>query len=138
MSLIIGYGNTLRTDDAIGQFIAEALGGIAIEQLSLDYAETISQVDFLVLLDAAYGETAGEIKIEAIHAQDGIAMTHQSSPNKLLQMTKELYGSAPETLLITITGANFDYGDKFSPELQVLLPRLVEQVKDIIRNHDKA
>jgi Ni,Fe-hydrogenase maturation factor len=65
-------------------------------------------------------------------------MSHQSSPATLLTAAKELYGSAPSAMMISIAGANFDYGDKLSPQMQALLPGLIEQVQTIIRIHDKA
>jgi hydrogenase maturation protease len=138
MSLIIGYGNSLRTDDGIGAILAEALGGASFEYLCPELAEAISQANSLAFIDACFGEDIGQIHTGKIEAESSSEMSHQSSPSALLQMAKDLYGSAPSALLITITGSNFDYGDKLSPELQALLPRLLEQVKDIIRIHDKV
>lgn len=138
MTLIIGYGNALRTDDAIGSRVAEAIGGMSLEQLSPELAEPISWADFLFLIDACYGETIGEIKCETVESQSSRSMSHQSSPQALLQMAQELYGAAPRTLLITIVGANFDYGDSLSPQLQALLPELIEKIQTIVQSHDKA
>jgi hydrogenase maturation protease len=138
VSLVIGYGNTLRSDDGIGSIVAEAIGGIACFQLNPELAELISCADFLVLIDACYGEKAGEIQLESLDTRDSQPMTHQSSPAKLLQMAKEIYGSVPPTLLITITGADFNYGDKLSPQLEAILPQIIEGVQTIIQSHDKA
>jgi hydrogenase maturation protease len=137
MSLVIGYGNSLRTDDGIGSILADALGGRTLEQLSPELAETISKADSLVFIDACYGEELGQIYTESIQAKGKHEMSHQCNPAALLQMAKDLYGATPPTLLITITGTNFDYSDKLSPELQVLLPKLIKRVKAIIRIHDK-
>ena len=59
MTLIIGYGNPLRTDDGIGIVIAEAIGGIGLQQLKPELAEPISRAKHLVLIDARFGETLG-------------------------------------------------------------------------------
>ena len=135
--LLIGYGSPLRSDDALGRLIAEALGGISVGQLTPELAQPISRADFVVFIDACYGETAGKITCETIQPQHNTSLTHSSNPSTLLNAARTLYGHAPPALLISITGASFDYGDSLSPQLQFLLPAIIGQVQTIIQNHDK-
>ena len=137
MALIIGYGSPLRTDDALGGLIAEALGGISVGQLTPELAQPISRADFVVFIDACYGANAGTVHLERIEPQSNTRFTHSSNPSALLSTAETLYGFAPPAVLISITGANFDYGDTLSPHLQVLLPQIITQVQAIIQNHDK-
>jgi hydrogenase maturation protease len=132
MALIIGYGSPLRSDDALGGLIAEALGGLSLLQLSPELAEPISRTDFVVFIDARYGLMAGCIYCETIEPESSISLSHHGSPAALLHVAKTLCGSVPPALLISITGASFDYGDSLSPPLQALLPTLIEQVRTII------
>jgi hydrogenase maturation protease len=138
MSLIIGYGNSLRTDDGIGPILADAVGGTSFEYLCPELAEEVASAESLIFIDACFGEDIGQIHTGKIEAESSSEMSHQSSPSALLQMATELYGSAPSALLITITGSNFDYGDKLSPEIAAMLPQLIEQLKDIIQIYDKT
>jgi hydrogenase maturation protease len=137
MALIIGYGSPLRSDDALGGLIAAALGGLSLGQLTPELAEPISRADLVVFIDACYGEIAGAIHCEQIEPQSITRFTHTSSPTALLSFAKILYGFAPPATLISITGASFDYGDELSPQIQPLLPHIIQQVQAIIQNHDK-
>jgi hydrogenase maturation protease len=137
MALIIGYGSPLRTDDALGGLIAEALGGLSLGQLTPELAESISHAELVVFIDARYGDMVGTIHCEKIEPQSNTRFTHSSNPAALLSAAKALYGFAPPALLITITGASFDYGDTLSPQIQALLPDLIAQVQAIIQNYDK-
>ena len=132
MALIIGYGSPLRTDDALGGLLAEALGGVSLGQLTPELAEPISRANFVVFIDARYGADIGIIHCEKVEPHSSTSMTHHSSPTALLNAAKTLYGFAPPAVLISITGASFDYGDTLSPQLQALLPHIMEQVQTII------
>ena len=66
-SLIVGFGNSLRGDDAIGEIVAQAFSGeAAIDganvviclQLTPELAEHLAVVDLVVFIDAAAGISA--------------------------------------------------------------------------------
>jgi hydrogenase maturation protease len=137
MALIIGYGSPLRTDDALGGLLADALGGLSLGQLTPELAEAISHANLVVFIDACYGADIGAVHCAKVEPQSSTSMTHHSSPAALLSSAKTLYGFAPPALLISVTSASFDYGDTLSPQLQLLLPDLITQVQVIIQNHDK-
>ena len=76
-ALVIGYGNTLRGDDAVGQVVARALAGeaaiegvevIACHQLMPELAECIDAADLVVFIDAAADLQPGTIVAEAVQA----------------------------------------------------------------------
>lgn len=142
MILIIGYGNPLRSDDAIGQLVAQAmqqrLRHMRIQvhtsyQLVPELASLISSVELAVFIDALVGGAPGEIFYEEVmpDEQSG-ALTHHVTPGSLLAAARELYGNAPSGILISIAGAVFDYGSELSPELQRELPDIADRVKAII------
>lgn len=132
MSLIIGYGNPLRSDDALGQMLAEALGGIAVAQLNPELAENIAHADLVIFIDACYGETAGEIDYARLRPNKDAPISHYSSPSALLSAAQALYGNVPPAYLISITGASFDYGDRLSPQIKQQLPSIIEKLRALI------
>ena len=138
MALIIGYGSPLRTDDALGGLIAATLGGISVGQLTPELAEPISHADSVVFIDACFGETAGSIHCEKIEPQSITRLTHTSNPAALLSAAETLYGYAPPAILVSITGVSFDYGDALSPQIQALLPTIIQQVHAMFRDYDKS
>lgn len=142
MLLIIGYGNPLRTDDGIGQIVVSRLAGrlrssavrvITSHQLMPELAEPISRASIAVFVDACEGECLGAVDCQAIAPEtiDG-AFTHHSTPASLLAAARELYGNAPEGLIISIAGRSFDYGTELSPQMTNALPHLTEQLIGLI------
>ena len=74
-TLIIGYGNLLRGDDAVGCRAAYELEQlfrddpdvevIASQQLTPEMADDVAGSDFVLFLDAATGEDAGNPSADA-------------------------------------------------------------------------
>ena len=141
MILIIGYGNPLRSDDAIGQQLALALQTClphlrlqvqTCYQLVPELVSLVSEAQQVVFIDARIDGTPGDIFHQRITPDTGAgAFTHHVNPGSLLAAAHELYGKAPSGILISITGASFGYGSELSPQLQRKLPALVAQVKTI-------
>lgn len=143
MLLIIGYGNLLRTDDAVGQVVARAVAErfkpepllvMTVHQLMPELAETISRAQKVVFIDAGVEGEAGEVRSAPLTPAAGTpAFTHNVNPQGLLAAAKDLYGNAPEGLLVTIGGASFEIGTRLSPELSAALPGIIDRVYDAIK-----
>ncbi|HVU12737.1 MAG TPA: hydrogenase maturation protease [Phototrophicaceae bacterium] len=144
MILIIGYGNSLRGDDAIGQQMAQAMGQalkhsdirvLIANQLMPELVDPIRSATLVIFIDACIGVQPGEVRHERVEPQPGTgAFTHHVSPAALLSAARSLYGATPAGVLISIVGAQFDYGCELSPELQRRLPKIADQVKEIIES----
>lgn len=141
--LILGYGNTLRSDDALGVHAAHALEDfycddagvrvLATSQLSLDLAEDVSQAEFVLFIDAAEGGSPGEIFRETLSpADDNIRFTHHCDPSTLLMAAKRLYAHAPSAIGLTMAGASSEVGLGLTHEIQGRLPYLLEHAKSIV------
>ena len=65
-SLVIGYGNTLRGDDGVGQKVAEVIASLGLSgiralschQLTPELADPISEVRMVVFVDATVDNIA--------------------------------------------------------------------------------
>ncbi len=141
--LILGYGNTLRGDDALGIHAAHALhelyctdGGIrvlATSQLTPDLAEDISQAQMILFIDAAASGLPGEIHSEEISlADEKVRFTHHWTPRTLLMLSKQLYGRAPLAMTLTMAVASSEIGVGLSQEIEHRLPQLLERAKAIV------
>jgi hydrogenase maturation protease len=141
--LIIGYGNTVRGDDALGIHAAHALHDfycnhgsvrvLATSQLSLDFAEDISQAQFVVFVDAAAAGPPGQILTQNLApAEDNVRFTHHCSPPTLLALAKRLYGKAPVAVSLTMAGASSEVGVGLSPQVQDKLPELLDRAKTMV------
>jgi hydrogenase maturation protease len=134
MRLMIGYGNTLRSDDGLGPFLSELLGEgwhvITGHQLMPEYAEPISQAECVVFMDAAHGDTPGEVVVRPVLPEAANeALSHNVTPAALLASTQDLYRKAPCAILVTVTGADFRLGTHFSPTIAALIPHLIETIR---------
>ncbi len=145
-TLIIGYGNVLREDDAAGYRAAEELQqhyrddpgvvAIACHQLTPEMALDIAQSEFVVFLDASSADEPGRISQTSIQPQAcEVRFTHQLTPAELLSLAEKLYGHAPEAVGLTLAGWSFKLRNKLSRRAEVLLPVLVGQAKDAVENH---
>lgn len=149
MILVIGYGNPLRSDDGIGpriaQVIEQRLNGkdvqiITAHQLTPELVEPISRARLVIFIDARTGGIPGMKMQEVVKAETGVggAFTHHASPAALLGAAQALYGSSSQGILMTVTGASFEYGSELSPLLNRMLPTLADQVEAIIRTRAEA
>jgi len=141
--LILGYGNTLRSDDAMGIHAAHELQNfycddagvrvLATSQLMVELAEDVSQAQLVLFVDAAEGGTPGRIFIENLTPQEeAVRFTHHCPPRTLLAAARHLYGSAPEAMSITMAGSSFEVGMGLSTDVQSNLPTLLDDVKKIV------
>ena len=120
--LVIGYGNTLRSDDAAGPLVAErvdALGipgvrAMACRQLSPELAAELTDAVTVVFVDATT-DPMREVKLVPLApAGTGPVSTHGTDPRALLAMAQELYGAAPAGWLLTVPAEKFDHGEEQS------------------------
>ncbi len=139
--LIIGWGNPLRGDDALGWVAAERLTKLVgseaevrvSHQLLPEFAEEISRSGLVVFIDAACDNERGEVRSERVEPRcsASAAFSHQLDPAALLGMARRLYGSCPEAYLFSMGGRSFGYGEEQSPEVQSGLPELLERVRAV-------
>jgi hydrogenase maturation protease len=144
--LIMGYGNGLRSDDAIGRMLARLLGQrlnqeddlrvYQLHQLTPELIERIAGASFVIFIDAREGGQPGTVMSESVSPQvNDAAFTHHISPAELLGAALDWYGAAPQGLLISVVGASFEYGDRLSPEMTDILPTILDEVDQLIRSH---
>lgn len=141
--LLLAYGNPLRGDDGVGWVVGERLTETLAEdlarvlvchQLTPELAEPISRAERVIFVDAAEGEKPGaihwvEMQPGAFTAQP---FTHQIDPTSLLAAAQELFGHAPTAYLLTITGANFGFGEGLSPAVEQAAEEAVGQIRQIV------
>lgn len=130
--LVIGYGNTLRRDDGVGQIVAlevQKWGCIGVRshslhQLTPEWAEPLASVDEVIFVDAYPISDVSPEKtlVQVISLQsgdaDGVPFGHHCDPRSLLALAQTLYGHSPTAWLITIPAVDFEFGETLSPIAQ--------------------
>ncbi len=141
--LIIGYGNRMRTDDAVGAEAADRLAEayrddprvrvMSAHQLMPEMARDICEAEFLLLLDADAGAVPGAITKSVVTAQaDECSFTHYCKPAALLFAARSLYGHTPEAVSLTLAAASFELGMELSPTASRRLPDFLEAARQIV------
>ena len=142
--LVIGYGNPTRSDDAVGWHAARELAArldddeteiVALQQLTPETAEPVSEADLVVFIDASTEGDPGtvtEMTLEPASPPGG-DFTQPLEPASLLACAQELYGRTPEALQLSVTGAYFETGRELSPPVAASLSTVVSEVSAIAR-----
>ncbi len=154
--LIIGYGNADRQDDGVAWHIlrnlAEQLGqsipndpGTSIEvyhdtadlifilQIFPELAETISQYPRICFVDAHTANISEEISwVELSPIYEKSPLTHHMSPQTVLSIAATIYGSAPQAILVSIRGYEFEFDRALSQKTATLADHATKLIWDWI------
>lgn len=141
--LIVGYGNPLRGDDGLGWHAAQRLSEIlpqtsaeivTLHQLTPELAESVSQADLVILIDAGCDGQPGTFSCQAVQPREILptSFTHDFDAAALLTLTNLLFGHCPPAYLLTITAEAFGYEERLSPSVEAALPGLIACVSNLI------
>jgi hydrogenase maturation protease len=144
-TLLLGLGNDILTDDAIGLMIAgelrEELGGSGIEviqtaEMGLSLLDLIAGYRNVVLVDAVLTNRAPPGHLHEFDAEQ-LSVLPAISPHflgvgEMLAVGRQLGMQMPDCVRILAVEVldPFTVGASLTPELSRALPSLVKQVKD--------
>ncbi len=157
-AIVIGYGNPLRGDDAVGQLVVRAVSSLlagedivdgraepshddkrlaietlACHQLTPELAERLAGADLVVFIDAAAGAEPGSVMTSKLTAAATLSpLAHRADPHALLAMAGGLFGRAPRAFLIEVGAASFEFGEVLSPAVTAALPKAIAAVQDLL------
>jgi hydrogenase maturation protease len=140
--LILGYGNSLRSDDGLGWQVAVQLFRanmspevlvLPCHQLTPELAEPVSRAETVLFIDSTRQGTPGEFRCEELRSEPGpVSFTHHLSPAGLLDLSSELFGCCPRSYLLSICGESFEVGEGLSTTVCERLPELKARVRELI------
>lgn len=122
-SLVIGYGNDLRSDDGAGRVVAEriealALPGVTVKsviQLTPELALEISEFDTVVFVDASVEVAETTATPVMAGPLDRTAMSHYSTPESLLEMTATVGDLPSKAVAVSIPVTDIGLGMELTP-----------------------
>jgi hydrogenase maturation protease len=141
--LIVGYGNTLRSDDGAGQIVADRIAtwnlsnvrSLAVHQLTPELAEDIANTDIVIFVDAVISSKQNSEKIE-IQTLEGdrnyLNSGHTENPRSLLYLSKIVYNKSPLAYWILIPAINFEFGEEISSLTQLGITQTLQAIAEII------
>jgi hydrogenase maturation protease len=137
--LVIGYGNSLRGDDAVGPRVAEAIESLKLQGtrtlsctlLTPELAATISRARKVVFVDATV-ESAAEVELrKLLPAKSSQVFGHSANPVTLLAIAQDLFGHAPEAWSLAIPVENMDMGEQLSALAKRGVAVAVEKIEEM-------
>jgi hydrogenase maturation protease len=147
--LILACGNTLRTDDGVGLWLAEwaeqrfsgqpGVRIIADHQWNPELAEDVARAHSVLFIDCSLDPEPGSLNLAPVLPITGSPEhnTHHLGAAELLALGRELYNSLPhEALQLTIGAGSIEFGEAFSAAVTAALPaacRLIEET--VLRLH---
>jgi hydrogenase maturation protease len=150
MILIIGYGNPLRGDDALGPVAAKHLAQhyrddanihvCTVHQLTPELSEKVAAYTIALLIDARHREPAGQVFVEEVQLATNPSshpFSHYVTPPELLLLARTLYSSSPRMFLSGITATAFAVGEPLSPPVFAALPILYEKIAALVQEHSR-
>ena len=123
-AIVIGYGSSLRRDDAVGLLVAEAVQawnrddvtGYPVPQLTPELAEPLSSARLAIFVDASADPQDETVHLRSISAAPvDSGWKHTANPSSLMALAQATFGMCARSWLITIPAPNLDFGEGLSP-----------------------
>ncbi len=135
-SIVIAVGNPYRRDDGVGRQVVNALrerlgrvalgtfddgyddlghdlDTIVLQQMVPEVADTVRHYDRAVFVDAHVPSLGDALREEELSAQFEATrmISHEFKPSTILALAQQLYDVAPQGLLLSLPGYDFDFGE---------------------------
>ncbi len=154
--LIAGFGNAFRRDDGVARGVVNALRArldrppmgplddgfndlghrvdtVLLHQLVPELAETLADYDLVIFVDAHVDTILAPIHEEPIASTFKTPfVSHQMHPSTVLSLTLQIYDHAPDAMLLSLLGHDFDFGEGLSEATATLVPHAVARLVEII------
>jgi hydrogenase maturation protease len=137
--LVIGYGNTLRSDDGVGPKVADAVAALnlpgvkalACALLAPESADPIAKAEKVVFVDAAV-DAPREVQLRPLSAaMSSQIMAHAADPATMLALARDVFGRAPQAWLLTIPAENMGIGEELSPLARRGFSQAIKLIRDL-------
>ena len=142
-TLVIGYGNDLRGDDAAGIRVATLLAGevpehrsIITQQLMPELAADIAQAECVVFVDAYPADRdSAPLRVERVPRDSeeregwGSPLGHRNDPATLVGLARRLFGATPDAWVVGIPAHCFDAGEAISPQTSFWIDEAVALIE---------
>jgi len=147
-TLILGLGNILLSDEALGAAVLEAMEPIAADDpdlrlydggtLSFTLAGPIGDAQRLIVVDAAVmGDAPGSVRLFEGRAMDqqlsrNAKSVHEVSLADLFDIARLTDSLPNQRALIGVEPLKVDWGDQLTPEVAAAVPKVVRQIQTLL------
>lgn len=120
-TLMVGFGNPMRSDDGIGPYVVDRISTLEIpdvdvricHQLGVELIDDVRSYDRIIFVDAGGGPKPYRFRRVRADAPSA-ASSHYLSPETLYRLAQKLVAPVPPFYLCTVGVADFAFGEGFS------------------------
>jgi len=138
-SVIVGVGNPLLGDDAVGLEVAKRLKGVVEADVKLaiagglELAEMIAEYDLAIIIDAFKGKGIKEIDVDDY--EESVANHDISFPSAYRILSR--YIRMPKVRIVGIGIDDIEIKEELSPKIKKMIPEVVKKVKEILEEENE-
>jgi hydrogenase maturation protease len=139
-TLVIGYGNTLRSDDGVGVWVADRIAALHLpevdvktcHQLFPELAADIIPYDTVIMVDASASGEPMTVRKSFSSPEHLPSSNHTISPEILHQLAHEMYGATVDLRVYTVRGESFAFGSMLSPVVKERATKTVSLIAALL------
>lgn len=147
--LVIGYGNQLLCDDAIGPRIADEVAiwrlpqvkSLTVQQLTPELAGELANTETVIFIDACRLDSDQAVRVTQI-APRGMettgstvpSMGHTCDPRSLLALTHSVYGYHPQAWWVEVRAIEFAVGEHLSTTAEKGIVKALDAIQELIQS----
>lgn len=150
--LIVGYGNELHGDDAIGSHVVTAIAtwgvpnlrSLAVRQLTPELSGTLANAEYVIFVDACRMNCPEGIRFRPINACGSEpggcsipALGHTCDPCSILALTQSAYGRRPQAWWLEVPAEDFGVGKGLSAIADLGIARALEKIQFLLRHYSR-
>jgi hydrogenase maturation protease len=137
--VVIGFGNSLRGDDAVGRRVVEQVSrkrsnvvAVSVTQLVPELATLVASARAVIFVDACVDARDGVEVRELTPACPLTRRMHDTGPRELLALSRSCYSRAPMAWLVAVPARKFGYSEKLSAEAEQHAAMALREVESLI------
>jgi hydrogenase maturation protease len=139
--VVIGFGNTLRGDDAAGRLVVEELSKrnlenvelVSVTQLVPELAALVARANAAIFVDTSLESRTAPVEPQIVSEDPEIGETsHHMGPRDVMALTQTCFHATPLAWLVTIPGVDFESTGKVSAKARAGAASAVDAVLNLI------
>lgn len=140
--VIIGYGSSLRGDDAVGRLVAEQISDrhlpsvetISVTQLLPELVSLVGGARAVIFVDASAKQQCEAIEVQELTVKHNSgSMTHAPTPSQFLTLAATICDTTPPAWLVSVRANCFEFTEELSRDTQNSVSLAAREVERLIR-----
>ena len=139
--VVIGYGSSLRGDDAVGRLVVESISDRhlpdvetwSVTQLLPELVPVVAAARAAIFVDACIVAAAQTVELKELTVgPSNNSSSHMSAPCEILSLAAACYNASPPAWLVSVPTTCFEFTEELSSEARTFVAAAVHRIEDLI------